>query len=162
MEQKSARTVFLAALSTTCLLYIAIGCSCVYFFGSTVKQSINQNWVGFTWNTAYVVQPPQQPPQTAQTPPSSSGGASGGTNNGDLQVAKVVSKVVTAGWARVLSFCVVLIPALNTLSVYPLVVITLGNSIAVSLPKPKTEKGGAIRRRYVTFLSKRVVAYVKF
>ena len=64
-------------------------------------------------------------------------------------MAKVVGTVVTAGWARVLSFCVVLIPALNTLSVYPLVVITLGNSIAVSLPKPKTEKGGAMRRRYV-------------
>jgi amino acid permease len=42
--------------------------------------------------------------------------------------------VATPWWAKGLSLLVVLFPALDTLSVFPLIAITLGNSIASSLP----------------------------
>jgi len=46
----------------------------------------------------------------------------------------------TQWWGYVLNYIIVLFPVLNTLSIFPLVVVTLGNNLAVSFPRPTEAK----------------------
>lgn len=91
-DKKHVPRIFRNALITTTLLYVAIGCTTVLYFGDSLSQSVNLNFVGFSWGLT-----------------------------------------ADAGWAnilvRLLAFIVVLFPALDTLSVFPLIAITLGNSL---------------------------------
>lgn len=96
-DKKYALTIFGAALATTGLLYIAIGCVCVAYFGGYINESINLNFVDFSWG---------------------------------VQKMSWLQNVVI----RTISMMVVLFPALDTISVFPLIANTLGNSLHVFFP----------------------------
>lgn len=90
-DKKQVPAIFRAALATTSLLYIAIGCTAVSYFGDSLEQSVNLNFIGFDWGTG-------------------------------------------SGIAQALAMIVVLFPALDTLSVFPLIAITLGNNLHAACP----------------------------
>ena len=48
-RRSSAGKVFVSALATTCILYIAIGCLCAVAFGPAILPSCNLNFDGFSW-----------------------------------------------------------------------------------------------------------------
>ncbi len=91
--------IFGAALVTTSVLYIAIGCLSVLYFGSRILQSVNLNFVDFRW------------------------GCSSSLTNDSISIL-----------ATSLSLLVVIFPAFDTLSIYPLIAHTLGSNILASSP----------------------------
>ena len=90
-KKRHVPNIFFSALMTTAFIYCFISIACCYHLGSDIQQSINLNFVGFTWGSH----------KNSVLRPLSSG----------------------------LSLLVVLFPAFDTLSVYPLIAITLGNSL---------------------------------
>lgn len=48
-EKNAVPKVFGYALITTASIYIAIGSTCVYYFGEDTNESINLNFVNYTW-----------------------------------------------------------------------------------------------------------------
>lgn len=90
-KKRSVPNIFFSALMTTALIYCFISIACCYRLGKNIQQSINLNFVGFTW---------------------------GSQENSMFRP-----------FARALSLLVVLFPAFDTLSVYPLIAITLGNNL---------------------------------
>jgi hypothetical protein len=103
-QKRSVPTIFGGALLTTTLLYISIGCCCAYYFGEETKQSINLNFVDFTW----------------------------GMDTNDKSNSSLVRRLVS-----LCSLIVVVFPALDTLSVFPLIANTLGNNLYAAVPKTK-------------------------
>lgn len=97
-DKKHVPTIFRAALITTTVLYIGTGTVCVLYFGDTLRQSVNLNFVNFTW---------------------------GLTDDASLPLRLLV---------KALTMTVVLFPALDTLSVFPLIAITLGNNLNAACP----------------------------
>lgn len=73
---------------------------CAYYFGSRLQQSVNLNFIDFTWGVDR-------------------------ENNNSKSLFAVVSAV---------SMVVVLFPAMDTLSVFPLIANTLGNNLHASFP----------------------------
>mmetsp|Transcript_21152 Transcript_21152/g.35847 ORF Transcript_21152/g.35847 Transcript_21152/m.35847 type:complete len:399 (-) Transcript_21152:872-2068(-) len=96
-QKKSVPQIFQYALITTSVIYIATGCVCTTYFGRNLQQSVNLNFVGFTWGM----------PSTNRM--------------GSISV-------------YIVSMLVVLFPALDTLSVFPLIANTLGNNLNSSFP----------------------------
>jgi len=96
-HKKFVPAIFRCAIITTCLIYVSTGCVCAYYFGDRLQQSVNLNFVDFTW----------------------------GVDRANKSVFAVVSAV---------SMVVVLFPALDTLSVFPLIANTLGNNLNASFP----------------------------
>lgn len=90
--RKSIKSVFGGALTTVTVIYVALGITCVLFFGVHIDPSANLNWDGFTWG---------QPSEKALT-----------------------------WWALALNYLVVVFPAVASISVYPLICVTLGNNLA--------------------------------
>ena len=105
-DKQRVPAIFLAALCTTGFFYLVIGTSSVYYFGPRVNQAINLNFVNFSWGLQYI----------------HTGGGGG--------VLSLVARLFTS----CLSMVVVLFPAMDTLSVYPLIANTLGNNLNVSFP----------------------------
>jgi len=97
-DKKYVPKIFLSALLTTAIIYIASGSVCVLYFGKHLNQSVNLNFVGFTWGI-----------------------------NSDQWGIYVVLKF--------LSTLVVMFPAIDTLSVFPLIAITLGNNLNSAFPQ---------------------------
>lgn len=97
-NKKHIPAIFRAALITTALLYIGTGTVCVLYFGHSLNESVNLNFVGFSW----------------------------GLSHDNSAVSFFV--------VRMLAMIVVLFPALDTLSVFPLIAITLGNNLNAAFP----------------------------
>jgi amino acid permease len=100
-NKKFIPSIFRAALITTASLYVVTGCVCVAYFGERLSQSVNLDFVGFTWGLA--------------------------RDNGKETVALML--------VQALAMIVVLFPALDTLSVFPLIAITLGNNLHAACPQ---------------------------
>lgn len=96
-HKKHVPQIFFYALMTTALIYIVSGIVCVLYFGNKLKQSVNLNFIGFTWGIA--------------------------PHNSILLFG-----------LRAISMIVALFPALDTLSVFPLIAITLGNNLNSAFP----------------------------
>lgn len=96
-NKEKVPVIFGCALVTTCALYIAIGLAACWKLGDGIQQSINLNFIGFTW---------------------------GLSEN---------SRFIGTG--RILSFLVVIFPALDTVSIFPLIANTLGSNLNSSFPK---------------------------
>lgn len=104
-EQKSVPKVFGYALLTTGALYITIGVASVLYFGQNVSQSINLNFVDFYWGLSEKA-----------------------LSGSPMQVGEYY---VAVGF----SMLIVVFPALDTLSVFPLIANTLGNNMLAAFPK---------------------------
>lgn len=100
-NKKFIPSIFRAALITTASLYVLTGCICVAYFGDRLSQSVNLDFVGFTW----------------------------GLSRDDGK------ETVTLILVQALAMIVVLFPALDTLSVFPLIAITLGNNLHAACPQ---------------------------
>jgi len=100
-HKKHVPTIFRCALLTTSLIYIATGCMCVIYFGNDLQQSVNLNFIDFTWGV-------------------------GDNDDNAYSTKRVLISIV--------SMIVVLFPALDTLSVFPLIANTLGNNLNASFP----------------------------
>jgi len=132
-HKKHVPTIFRCALATTSLIYIATGCMCVIYFGSDLQQSVNLNFVDFTWGV--------------------------GDNDDDPYSTKRVL-------ISIVSMIVVLFPALDTLSVFPLIANTLGNNLNSAFPGMSglvrhsgwVKEHGYVRR--VTLIMWRLVAAI--
>ena len=85
-DKRKIPTIFMYALCTTAAIYISTGIVCVAYFKDSLNQSVNLNFVGFTWGM-----------------------------NGHALIVSAIAMVV------------VLFPAVDTLSVFPLIANTLGN-----------------------------------
>jgi amino acid permease len=109
-DQKNVPKIFSYALLTTGVLYICIGVTSVLYFGQNVSQSINLNFVGFRWGLSDSV-------------------LNGGEHN-SMQVGEYYV-------AMALSMLIVVFPALDTLSVFPLIANTLGNNMLAAFPRWK-------------------------
>jgi amino acid permease len=107
-HKKYVPTIFKAALVTTSLIYISTGCICVMYFGSHLQQSVNLNFVGFTWGLD----------RTRAM-----------EEDSYVWTHKLSHIAVTC-----VSMLVVLFPALDTLSVFPLIANTLGNNLNSAFP----------------------------
>ena len=100
-KRRAVPAIFFSALMTTALIYCFISIVSCYHLGNDIQQSINLNFVGFTW----------------------------GVNEDSMWLSLALG----------LSLIVVLFPALDTISIFPLIAITLGNnmrSISPGLMKP--------------------------
>ena len=93
-DKRKIPSIFLYALCTTAAIYISTGIACVAYFKNDLNQSVNLNFVGFTWG---------------------------------LQGEHPVP-------VTILAMIVVLFPALDTLSVFPLIANTLGNNFNSAFP----------------------------
>lgn len=109
-HKKLVPMIFKYALVTTSLIYISTGCICVMYFGGNLQQSVNLNFVGFTWGVGEHISE-----QSAQ---------------GELLLGGALSRMVVQGVAMI----VVLFPALDTVSVFPLIANTLGNNLNSAFP----------------------------
>lgn len=105
-DQKSVPKVFSYALMTTGLLYICIGAASTAYFGERVCQSINLNFVGFRWGFR----------DTAAV---------------DTDLLTVVEYYAAVAFSTL----IVVFPALDTLSVFPLIANTLGNNMLAAFPR---------------------------
>jgi hypothetical protein len=97
-KRRHVPSMFGAALLTTCSIYIFLGIVSSFHLGDAVQQSINLNFVGYTW----------------------------GTKEGDVFYEISLT----------LSMLVVLFPAFDTLSIFPLISNTLGNNLRAFFPTP--------------------------
>jgi len=88
--------IFAWALISTCTCYIATGVIACWHLGSEIQQSVNLNFVGFTWGL----------PQGSRF----------------------------EGAAKTVSMLVVLFPAMDTISIFPLIANTLGSNLHTSFP----------------------------
>ena len=100
-HKKMVPTIFKCALFTTSAIYISTGCLCVMYFGGHLQQSVNLNFVDFTWGV-------------------------GDNDDNEFSTKRMLISVV--------SMIVVLFPALDTLSVFPLIANTLGNNLNSAFP----------------------------
>lgn len=100
-NKKFIPSIFRAALITTASLYVLTGCICVAYFGDRLSQSVNLDFVGFTWGLS--------------------------RDDGKETVTLII--------VQALAMIVVLFPALDTLSVFPLIAITLGNNLHAACPQ---------------------------
>ena len=103
-HRKLVPTIFKAALATTSLIYITTGCMCVLYFGDHLQQSVNLNFVNFTWGYNYSIT--------------------------DDNIWNRLGAILVSS----ISMIVVLFPALDTLSVFPLIANTLGNNLNSAFP----------------------------
>ncbi len=99
-HKKFIPQIFAYALLTTTIIYILSGTFCVLYFGSHLQQSVNLNFIDFTW------------------------GVRASPQNGSI-----------ISFITCLAMTVVLFPALDTLSVFPLIAITLGNNLHAAFPQ---------------------------
>lgn len=98
-DQSKVPSIFGLALTTTGALYIATGIASVLYFGDAIHESINLNFVGYTW----------------------------GITRADGEYVYIT--------VRCLAGLIVLFPALDTLSVFPLIATTLGNNLLAAFPR---------------------------
>lgn len=103
-HKKKIPTVFKYALATTSFIYIVSGWACVYYFGNELNQSVNLNFVGYTWGI--------EKPDTGST----------------------MQHQFLYALAEFMAMIVVIFPALDTLSVFPLIANTLGNNLNSAFP----------------------------
>jgi amino acid permease len=125
-HRKYVPTIFKAALATTSLIYISTGCMCVLYFGQHLQQSVNLNFVGFTWG--------MDPSDTMQ------------------RDSYIWSHDLSRAAVTAVAMVVVLFPALDTLSVFPLIANTLGNNLNSAFPGLSSvvkHSGIATERAYV-------------
>jgi amino acid permease len=106
-DKAEAPQIFANAMITTASVYIVLGVTCVSYFGQAIKGSISLNFVGFSWGL--------------NNPASSGNSETGGLGT----VAGVASLVI------------VLFPALDTLSIFPLIANTLGNNLHSCFPESR-------------------------
>lgn len=100
--------VFATAFIITGLCYSSIGVTLAFFFGSTTESQVNLNWRGYVGCV----------PAHADGSP--------------------VSESDKNAWAHFVSFVILIFPAMDVLSAFPLNAITLGNNLMSSLlPKPE-------------------------
>lgn len=104
-NQEKAGHIFGGTLVTTMLFYMTLGSVCSLYFGTKVSSSVNLNWADFSWGFEE-----------------------------DNSATDATAPTVTPWWARALSMLVVIFPALDTLSVFPLISVTLGDNMAASIP----------------------------
>lgn len=141
-QRKHVPAIFKAALATTSLIYIATGCMCVLYFGQHLQQSVNLNFVSFTWGMD------MRPSETMQ------------------EDAYAWSHRLSRWAVTAVAMVVVLFPALDTLSVFPLIANTLGNNLNSAFPGLSAavkHAGLASERGYVrriTLILWRVIAAV--
>jgi hypothetical protein len=102
-DRKYIPQIFKYALLTTTFIYIAIGTTCVVFFGDSLQHSVNLNFVDFDWGYD--------------------------RSHRGAQHNEWVRMCIS-----LLSMVVVLFPALDTLSVFPLIANTLGNNLNSAFP----------------------------
>eukprot|EP01038_Epipyxis_sp_PR26KG_P003962 gene3962-5681_t len=119
--KKHIPTIFKYALITTSFLYITTGIFCVLYFGNDINQSVNLNFIGFTWG---INKHGQGHGDTNKAVDSSSMNSSN-----ELLTTNYKSSIIIF-----ISMIVVLFPALDTLSVFPLIANTLGNNLYSSFP----------------------------
>jgi amino acid permease len=105
-NKSQIRTIFSWTLITTLVLYITLGSICALYFGHLTLESINLNWNNFTYG---------------YTKPNF-------LNNANSNYQLVPKSL------RAINSLIVLFPALDTVSVFPLIAITLGNSLFSTLP----------------------------
>jgi hypothetical protein len=106
-EKQHVSTIFSWALVTTGAIYILTGIICTIYFRSDLNPAINLNFVSYYWGMT----PP--PPTTSIL-------------SGSYLLFLLVKS---------LSMLIVLFPALDTLSVFPLIANTLGNNFHAAFPK---------------------------
>lgn len=104
-DKQHVSNIFGWALVTTGSIYILIGTICTLYFGKSINQAINLNFVNYYWGL----------PQP---------------NEGDSLQYFAFFLVIKS-----LSMLIVLFPALDTLSVFPLIANTLGNNFHAAFPK---------------------------
>jgi amino acid permease len=105
-DKKHVSSIFSFALLTTGAIYIFIGIICSIYFRSSINQAINLNFVNYYWGLS--------PPHSADSP---------------------LQAYLFFGLIKFLSMLIVLFPALDTLSVFPLIANTLGNNFHAAFPK---------------------------
>ena len=123
-HKKQVPQIFKYALITTSVIYIATGCACVWYFGNNLQQSVNLNFVGFYWglnkyDTDDVVYDEQD---------------GGSSDSGYIDVTHHHHMSAAAFLASGVAMVVVLFPAIDTLSVFPLIANTLGNNLNSAFP----------------------------
>jgi len=111
-HKKAIPRIFQSALATTALIYVSTGIACVIYFGDSLQESVNLNFVGFDWGWK---------DYTAN-------------NAAHNAVGNALRNAVCNALVTGLAMVVVLFPALDTLSVFPLIAITLGNNIQAAFP----------------------------
>mmetsp|Transcript_31304 Transcript_31304/g.46273 ORF Transcript_31304/g.46273 Transcript_31304/m.46273 type:complete len:407 (+) Transcript_31304:1-1221(+) len=99
-ETSDIPLVFAACLFTTCMLYLILGSTAASYFGANTNPSVNLNFANFLY----------------------------GLHNADDD-ANPPSSPLLLIIANIFSAIVVLFPALDTLSVFPLIANTLGNNL---------------------------------
>eukprot|EP01041_Mallomonas_annulata_P007221 gene7221-14724_t len=97
-HKKAVPTIFGGALLTTGSIYVISGIISALYFGSNTNQSINLNFVDFTWGISSEKYP-------------------------------LFSNIL-----YIFSMIIVLFPAIDTLSIFPLIANTLGNNLNVFFP----------------------------
>lgn len=109
-HKKLVPLIFKCALATTSIIYITTGCMCAMYFGNHLKQSVNLNFVGFTWGVGENIDE-----HSVQ---------------GGLLLGGELGRILV----QCVAMTVVLFPALDTLSVFPLIANTLGNNLNSAFP----------------------------
>lgn len=104
-DKKYVSSIFSWALITTGSIYILTGTICALYFGSNINQAINLNFVNYYWGLS----PPKEDDN--------------------------ISDYLYFYFIKFLSMLIVLFPALDTLSVFPLIANTLGNNFHAAFPK---------------------------
>ncbi|RYG53177.1 hypothetical protein EON66_08905 [archaeon] len=111
------RRVFAVAFGITCVSYVSIGFFVAYFFGSDINAQCNLNWRSYV---GCMHPPAVYGNATLPGAPCSSAASWGPT---------CVSVSGRPASASIISFIVLIFPALDVLSAFPLNAITLGNNL---------------------------------
>jgi hypothetical protein len=128
-DKQHVSTIFSFALFTTGSIYICIGIICTIYFKSFINQAINLNFVNYYWGLS-----PPSPPELGGDGPSGASPGDGGDGNEGMS-SKYISQYLFFLFIKFLSMLIVLFPALDTLSVFPLIANTLGNNFHAAFPK---------------------------
>jgi hypothetical protein len=128
-EKQHVSSIFSWALMTTGTIYILTGTICTIYFRGDINPAINLNFVNYYWGV---------------TPPSLADGV------GILSHQYLFFLVIKS-----LSMLIVLFPALDTLSVFPLIANTLGNNFHAAFPK-----GYKHTTKYLRYLPHSVVQFL--
>lgn len=145
-DKTSLNKIFRTALLLVGACYIALGVCVALFFGSTVDSQCNLNWTGYV---GCMPPPPgYTPPPLSSSSPSSPevnaafpgyGALAGSSNNPLRSAAAACTNSSTwsescvdisqrPGWATAVAYIILLFPALDVLSAFPLNALTLGNN----------------------------------
>jgi len=139
--KETLRSVFRTAFLIVGACYVGIGVAVAAFFGSRVDSQCNLNWVG------YVGCMPRPAGYSAAAWPGGAGASAPACSSSGAWAPGCVDVSARPAWATAVAYVVLLFPALDVLSAFPLNALTLGNNLmsaalgesALAAPSPTEE-----------------------